>query len=286
MRKPSCKPNVSFFFDSDTQLAPVATNANDGPVSRFTGRVHRQWNIGENPNGGYLVALAMRAFTELAPQHPDPITITAHYLRPGVADADCVVHAETVRTGRTQSTLRARLEQAGKARLEVLATLGDLSGDTNTSAAAAETRLTIPPPAMPKLEDCPMRSAAEQGVDLPLLDRLEIRLHPEQALGGAAGAAVVSGYIGFADQRPPDTHAAVLFADAFPPSVFGLLGVIGWVPTVELTVHVRRRPAPGWLVGRFATSDLAAGRMIEDGCLWDEQGHLIVQSRQIALVRQ
>ena len=68
--------------------------------------------------------------------------------------------------------------------------------------------------------------------------------------------------------------------------MFGLLGVIGWVPTVELTVHVRRRPAPGWLVGRFATSDLAAGRMIEDGCLWDEQGHLIVQSRQIALVRQ
>jgi acyl-CoA thioesterase len=68
--------------------------------------------------------------------------------------------------------------------------------------------------------------------------------------------------------------------------VFGRIGATGWVPTVELTVHLRRRPAPGWILGQFRTSDLADGRMIEDGMLWDETGRLIAQARQLALVRQ
>jgi len=283
---------VSFYFDTETRLTSTPGRPHDeadgtnGVSAEYDGYVHRPWSIGENPNGGYLVAIAMGAFAKLAPQHPDPLTITTHYLRPGITDAPCVVQAETVRTGRSQSTLRARLVQEGKARIEVLATLADLAAGP-AADSAADVKLTLPPPSgMPAPEDCPMRSAEQQGVDLPLLDRVAIRLHPEQALAGAAGAAVVSGYIGFTDQRPPDSRAAVLFADAFPPSVFGLLGVIGWVPTVELTVHVRKRPAPGWLLGRFATSDLANGRMVEDGCLWDTRGQLIAQSRQIALVRQ
>jgi acyl-CoA thioesterase len=58
------------------------------------------------------------------------------------------------------------------------------------------------------------------------------------------------------------------------------------VPTVALTVQVRRRPAPGWMLGRFWSQDLRDGRVIEDGALWDAQGHLVAQSRQLALVRQ
>ena len=94
------------------------------------------------------------------------------------------------------------------------------------------------------------------------------------------------GWIGFTDGRAPDALACVLMADAFPPAVFGLLGMVGWVPTIELTVHLRRRPAPGWLLGRFESRDLSDGRMIEDGALWDSSGQLVVQSRQLALVRQ
>lgn len=280
---------MSYHFDTDTFLRPVAGQlrpAQQLDYGEWVGRVDSHWSIGENPNGGYLVAIAMRGFAELAPQHPDPLTITTHYLRPGIADAECLVQVERVRTGRSQSTLRARLLQDGKARVEVLATLGDLGADATRKARSDELILTLPPPTLPPPADCPMRSAAEQGVELPLLDRVQIRLHPDQSIGGAAGAAIVSGYIGFTDQRPPDTHAVVLFADAFPPSVFGALGVIGWVPTVELTVHVRCRPAPGLLIGRFETADLANGRMIENGALWDQAGALIAQSRQIALVRQ
>jgi acyl-CoA thioesterase len=40
------------------------------------------------------------------------------------------------------------------------------------------------------------------------------------------------------------------------------------------------------MLGQFRTHDLNDGRMIEDGLLWDAQGHLIAQARQLALVRQ
>jgi acyl-CoA thioesterase len=122
-------------------------------------------------------------------------------------------------------------------------------------------------------------------VALPLLERLDIRLHPEETQAGDAKRAQVTGWIRFKDGRAADARSLLLFADTFPPSVFGLLGPVGWVPTVELTVHIRRRPAPGWILGQFRTEDLADGRMIENGLLWDSTGQLVAQARQLALVR-
>ncbi len=258
-------------FDEETRLQP-------GPDGRWTGRVHPAWNIGANPNGGYLMSLAMSAMGRLVPQHPDPLSITAHYLRPGSAGVDCEVEATVIRSGRSLTTARATLVQEGKPRLEVLAALGKL-GEPGPA------RLTVPAPEIPPPEACVGRSGAQQGIELPILDRVEVRLHPQEARAGEAGRAQVTGWIRLRDGREPDSHAAVLFADAFPPAVFGLLGVVGWVPTLELTVHVRRRPAPGWLLGRFRTRDLVDGRMVEDGMLWDSTGELVAQARQLALVR-
>jgi acyl-CoA thioesterase len=259
-------------FDNETRLQ----SAGDG---RFSGQVHPAWNIGTNPNGGYLLALAMTALRQQAPQHPDPLSVTVHYLRPGLSSQPCQVDALVLRTGRTLSTARATLVQEGTARLEVLAALGDLG-------AGSHPVLTLPAPVIPPPDQCTARSGDQQGVNLQLLSRLDVRLHPDGARAGNAGHAQVTGWIRFSDGRPPDTLAALLFSDAFPPSVFGLLGMVGWVPTVELTVHVRRHPAPGWMLGQFRTQDLSDGRLIEDGALWDSQGHLVAQCRQLALVRR
>ena len=233
---------------SDYETETSITRLSEG---RWSGHVDGHWSIGSNPNGGYLVSIAMRAIRELLPQHPDPLTITVHYLRPGIPDLPCEVRAEVLRTGRTLSTVRATLMQEGKPRVEVLAGLGDLS-----VSSTPDTPLTITMPDMPPPELCPQRSGEEQGVDLPLLQRMDIRLHPDQAKAGAAGKAQVSGWIRFKDGHPPDTLATVMFTDAFTPSVFGLLGVVGWVPTLELTVHVRRRPLPGWILSKLPPADL------------------------------
>lgn len=257
-------------FDDDIHLTPLDEDS-------FTGQVQPAWNIGANPNGGYLLALAARALQLRTPQQPDALSITAHYLRPGLADQPCRIDTQLLRSGRSLSTLRATLRQDGDARLELLAATGRL-GD-------AAPLLTLPRPPMPPPEDCLPRSAPAQGVELPILQRLDVRLHPDDARPGAAGRAELRGWIRFTDGRAPDALACLLLADAFPPAVFGLLGMVGWVPTIELTVQMRRRPAPGWMLGRFWSHDLSDGRVIEDGALWDSAGQLVLQSRQLALVR-
>ena len=269
-------------FDDDTRLTPLETRPVDaGGTASFAGQVQPAWNIGANPNGGYLLALAARALQQCTPTQPDPLSITVHYLRPGLAGQPCRVDTQLLRSGRSLSTVRATLVQGGSARLELLAAMGDLG----EPGAAAPPLLTMVMPDIPPPQACPGRSAPAQGVALAILDRLDVRLHPDEALPGAAGRARVSGWIRFTDGRAPDALGCLLMADAFPPAVFGLLGAVGWVPTIELTVQLRRRPAPGWLLGQFWSHDLCDGRVVEDGALWDSTGQLVVQSRQLALVR-
>ena len=63
-------------------------------------------------------------------------------------------------------------------------------------------------------------------------------------------------------------------ADALPPATFDL-GLPGWAPTIELTVHLRARPVPGWLRVSHATRNLAGGYFEEDAEIWDESGRLV-----------
>jgi acyl-CoA thioesterase len=260
-------------FDIDTKV----TQTND---HIWSGTLSKSWNIGTNPNGGYLLSCVLSAL-KLALPHSDPITVTTHYLRPGTAGESFEVHVSVIRTGRTLSTARASLIQAGKVRLEVLAGFGDLQ-----VSAGIETTLTVPPPVIPPPDACIQRHGGTQGVELPIASRLDVRLHPALALAGQSQVAMIAGWIRFLDGREPDTGTLPLFTDTFPPSPFGLLGVIGWVPTIELTVQVRCRPAPGWIQAEFLTEDLQQGRMIESGRLWDSQGQLVAQSRQIGLIMQ
>ncbi len=260
-------------FDQETRVEALG----DGV---FHGVVSDAWNIGDNPNGGYMVAIVMRAMSTMMP-HPDPVSVTTHFLRPGTPEADCEVRVELIREGRTLSTLRGVLSQEGKERVVVMAAFANLA-----EPAGIDSDVMLAPPELPNPEDCLRRDPSLQGLtDIKLNSRVEVRLHPGQAVPGKAGVPEISGWIRFDDQRPVDTRTLLLFADAFPPSPFGLLGMVGWVPTIELTVHVRRIPADGWIKARFVTEDLREGRMIESGALWDSRGQLVAQSRQLGLVR-
>ena len=91
-------------------------------------------------------------------------------------------------------------------------------------------------------------------------------------------------WFGLADGRDPDPLSLLLAVDALPPTAFEL-GLSGWVPTVELTVHVRSRPAPGPLRVSITTRNLAGGFLEEDAEVWDSADRLVAQSRQLARVR-
>ncbi len=51
-------------------------------------------------------------------------------------------------------------------------------------------------------------------------------------------------------------------------------------------MHVRARPAPGWLACRSYTRFVTGGYHEEDFEVWDSAGVLVAQSRQLALVRR
>ena len=71
--------------------------------------------------------------------------------------------------------------------------------------------------------------------------------------------------------------------DGLPPVVFGL-GATGWAPTVELTMHMRRVPAPGLLAVAARCRHVSGGWFDEEAEVWDAAGHLVAQSRQLARV--
>ncbi|MEM7098716.1 MAG: thioesterase family protein [Pseudomonadota bacterium] len=268
-------------------LAETAVNKSpNGITNTYLGRVVRAWNIGDNPNGGYLTSLVIRAMRdELLSQDvslPDLISVTTHYLRPGLADCDAGIEVEILKAGRNTASVRGQLIQQDKSRIEVLAMFGDVSRSVGVEIAIQElTEPEVPPP-----QECLRRSGSTQGIDLPIIDRLDVYLDPRFSEAGGSEIARVQGWIRMADGSDPQSNHLPLFCDAFPPSVFTRLGVVGWVPTLELTVHVRARPVPGWVKGQFTTRDLNGGRMIESGALWDATGNLVAQSRQIGLVMQ
>jgi len=80
-----------------------------------------------------------------------------------------------------------------------------------------------------------------------------------------------------------DPIALAAMVDAAAPAVLEL-GETGSA-TIELTVHVRKRPAPGWLACRAVTRHLIDGFHEEDFEIWDSAGTLVAQSRQMALLR-
>ncbi|MDQ1048758.1 thioesterase family protein [Streptomyces sp. V4I2] len=244
------------------------------------------WTIISAVNGGYLLAVLGRALAHALP-HADPFTISAHYLtasQPGPA----VVRTDVVRTGRTLSTGQASLFQyddRGREveRIRVLASYGDLDALPDDVRTAAE------PPAIPPVEQCfgPDDSPAPVPGSSAITDRLMLKLDPSTlgwALGAPSGKGEMRAWFGLADGRDPDPFALLLAVDALPPTAFEI-GLSGWVPTVELTVHVRCRPAPGPLRVAITTRNLAGGFLEEDAEVWDSADRLVAQSRQLARVR-
>jgi hypothetical protein len=245
-----------------------------------------EWRIGGGLNGGFLLAQIGQALrsTLTADQHPDPLALSAYYLSASAA-GPASVETTVLRRGRSMSTAQASLMQADDAgrpveRIRALATYGDLVGlpdDVRTSAS---------PPQLPPPQDCLGAELVPPDfrASAPFLDRFELRLDPATAgwaKGEPSGQGEIRGWFRLPDGREPDPLLLLLAVDALPPVTFDL-GMFGWAPTLELTVHVRAAPAPGWLLVRHATRNFAGGLLEEDAEVWDSGGRLVAQSRQLA----
>ncbi|MFF2330221.1 MULTISPECIES: thioesterase family protein [unclassified Streptomyces] len=263
-------------FDRDTAVTPRGGGVYDAELSAG-------WTILEAVNGGYLLAMLGRALGEALP-HQDPFSVSAHYLTASVP-GPAVIRTQVARSGRTLSTGQASLHQFAEdgseiERIRVIGTYGDLD------KLSDEVRTVAKPPAMPPLEHCLGTSDGPAPIagSSAITERLDIRIDPATvgwAVGAPSGKGEMRGWFGLADGRDADPLSLLLAVDALPPTSFEL-GLKGWTPTIELTAHIRCRPAPGPLRVSITTRNLAGGFLEEDADVWDSADRLVAQSRQLA----
>ena len=261
----------------DVVVSPTAANA-------WSTRFADRWAIGRHQNGGVLLS-AVSAALAAAAGHPHPFAVSGHYLRPTEA-GDAVVRTTLVKRGRTYSTAVGQLWQADRERLQVTGSFGDLMARPEEPASYPE------PPPVPRPEDCQdlfeilVASPAGERALTRSLRNFEIRVDPRGGWGpDHAGRPALSGWVRF---RGADTVSATMLiaaADGFPPTVMSDRQ-IGWLPTIELTVHVFGLPVPDepWLQASLRTCAAAGGLLGEDGELWDTSGRLVARFRQLATI--
>ncbi|WP_341770575.1 thioesterase family protein [Actinorugispora endophytica] len=237
--------------------------------------------IGAALNGGYLMAvLQQAALAESA--HPHAVSSSYHFLSPG-SGGPAEIEAEALKRGRTVSTVRVTLRQAGKAVA------------TGTVATAALDPGAVPvfeaaPAGVPPIEQCrAFDPRADRASESGFIDRVDLRFAPETyalLTGGHSGATPeLRGHVDLSarDGGPAEDPAAfvALAVDALPP-VVSALTAWRWAPTVELTWHLRALPEPGPLAFRARADLVSDGWFDESVDLWDAKGRLVAQSRQLA----
>jgi len=259
-----------FELDEDTALEALG----DG---RYRGTMTDRWTVGAGLNGGYVAAFALRGVMSESPQ-PDPLSMSVHYLdraMPGPAE----VLVETLRVGRAHATLGFRVVQS-EIKAAGLVTFGRHRGVGRHDFAPTPIETALDP------EAC-LRLAPDNLSGSTLWRRLDLRISkPDDVffLRDAPGEATTGGWTRLADGRPTDVLAVPLLLDCWPPAVFGrtLEPTAFGAPTLELTVHWRNRPGPGWHQTWFETRLVAGGYTDERGELWTDDGRLVAESRQLA----
>jgi acyl-CoA thioesterase len=267
-------------FDRDTAVSQL-------PDGTFAATIAPGWRAGRGPHGGYLAAILLRALTA-AVDDPErtggraPRSLTIHYASaPEVGPVE--IHVSVERTGRSLSTLSARMEQDG--RLTALA-LAAFSVPWRSPGANELPMPELGPP------DAERRSTPKLFKGAPEFTR-QLVMQPRVGAIPFAGSGApmrVGGWTGLPEPRPVDALALAFFCDAWFPPSFIALDSPAVSPTVDLTIHFRQPISlcdcdPASLcLGVFETRLLHDGLFEEDGVIWAPDGAVLAQSRQLGII--
>jgi acyl-CoA thioesterase len=236
------------------------------------------WNTQLGPNGGYLAAIVLRAMAaELDDAARAARSLTCHYLRPPGA-GELRVEVKVERSGRSLSTVSARLSQGGAlCVIAVGAFAVDFRGALDYAAA---------PPQMPAPDD--VERLAPVAI-VPITEHFEMRPTIGAPLYAGADESTSGGWLRFADPQPLDAPALAMLADAWWPSPMPRLTRPAAAPTIDLTVHFRAPASAAAVLEEpvlavFRSSTAAGGFFEEDGELWSAHGVLLAHSRQLGLL--
>ena len=260
-------------FELDRSVASTRTSEGIHAVT-----VTEEWNTPNGtPNGGYVLALVLHAVAEESPL-PDPLTASISYFRPPVA-GPAQVDVTTLRIGRRVATFEAILSQGDRPMAHAVVSFHDADAAGSTQHASYER------PAYPDPDDCIDVMAAVPAGTVPILDRFDYRHEslPGWTHGEPTGDTSATYWARPKDGRPIDALASAVLVDAYPPVTAEIGQLLS--ATIQLTIHFRRRPSTGWVLAHVVTRHVIDGYHDEDVELWDEDGRLVAESRQLAILR-
>lgn len=278
-----------FAFDADSRVAATGTEG------VYAAELTRRWDgTAGAVNGGYMLATCIRALARAMP-FPDPVVISGFFLRPGTA-GPASIRTSVIRSGRTTAFGDSVLAQGGKDVVRATAAFARLGRDGPVFTDGA-------PPDLPPPEDCPGTAGGSPGAAVgspgtagsspgtavgspgrpSIAERIEFRspARPGWVTGRPSGRPASEFWMRFTDGRDADLFALPLLVDSTAPAV---LELGAGSTTIQLTIHLRARPVPGWLACRAATRFVSGGYHEEDFEIWDSAGALVAQSRQLALI--
>jgi hypothetical protein len=120
-----------------------------------------------------------------------------------------------------------------------------------------------------------------------LLDVVEQRLDPAVTgfkRGRPTGRGVFAGWLRLTGGADWDPLSLVVAVDAMPPIGYDL-GAPGWAPTMQLSAHVCRLPAPGPIRIHVVATEVDGGQVDHVVRAWDSKDRLVVQASQICARR-
>ncbi len=254
-------------FDNDMQVKPLS----NGLVS---GEVSDGFLVNGVPNGGYMMALLTQAL-QTQSKNQSVVNISTNFFRPNKIKE--IVFAPEIMANSSQfERYSVKAMQDGKETMRAMVTL------MQDYPLGQQTRYEIEPKTILPREKC-QRMLAFPGYSI--FKNVHVLMQPE-SLGWIQGSpshrSEHRGWLRLADERPWDVQSILLAADAFPPPVLATEGMVAWVPTIEMSVQIRKIPSSRWLRCVFYSNYITDGLVEEDGEIWDDEGNLVAISRQLA----
>lgn len=254
----------------------------------FEGFITDTWSIGDAPNGGYLMMMAMDAATQSSDSHPDPLSFSALYLAKAEENTPATLTVRKISQSRSTTTLQVTMTQKDIVRSEYTGIFGNFDNMEGIDHTVKHAPIL---PAQP--QHCLF---ASKGLRKALGDKLKIAFQTEMHIAPDSPSisgifankkgdrASITAYMGLVSGEIPTLASMAFYNDAMLPPVLNI-AELGWVPTLQYTVHFWNRPPADQPLVRikFETDFVRKSMLYTDAEIWSQDGStLLSTSRQYA----